>query len=131
MPTSIVNSANQTPTIHSQPETDPRPQVPLRKKWPRFKEKVKVERLKEETKECFGYEPHDWQLQAALKVLEGSDGVVIAGTGKGKTMVFALLGLAVKLTRTKGHYIIVSPLKALEGDQVRPIPWQRRSGLPD
>jgi len=36
----------------------------------------------------------------------------------GKTMVFALLGFAVELSKTKGHYIVVSPLKALEGDQV-------------
>lgn len=89
-----------------------------------------MERLKEETKESFGYKPRDWQLQAALKVLEGSDGVIVAGTGKGKMMVFPLLGLAVKLTKTKGRYIIVSPLKALEGDQVCPIPQWRRLGLP-
>ena len=74
--------------------------------------------LKDETKRRFGYEPHEWQLQAALKVLEGNDGAVVAGTGKGKTMVFALLGLAVELSKNKGCYIIVSPLKALEGDQV-------------
>lgn len=79
-----------------------------------------MEKLKE-TKYRFGYEPHEWQLQAALKVLEGNDGVVVAGTGKGKTMAFALLGLAVQLSKTnRGHYIIVSPLKALEGDQVCP-----------
>jgi len=77
-----------------------------------------VERLKGETKDRFGYEPHEWQLQATLKVLEGNDGVVVAGTGKGKTMIFALLCLAVQLSKTRGHYIIVSPLKALEGDQV-------------
>ena len=74
--------------------------------------------MKGETKLRFGYEPRDWQLQAALKVLEGSDGIVVAGTGKGKTMIFALLGLAASLSKAKGHYIIVSPLKALEGDQV-------------
>jgi hypothetical protein len=120
MPTSILNPDNQTLAIPSQLEAQPRTQVPLRKKWPRFKAKVKDERLKEEVKRRFGYEPHEWQLQAALKVLEGNDGVVVAGTGKGKTMVFALLGLAVKLSKTKGHYIVVSPLKALEGDQVCP-----------
>ena len=104
MPASIVNPANQTPTIRSQPESDPRPQVPLRKKWPQFKEKVKVEKLKEETKESFGYETHDWQLQATLKVLKGSDGVVVAETGKGKMVVFALLGLAVNVeTVCVGH----------------------------
>ena len=74
--------------------------------------------MKKETKHRFGYEPHEWQLRAALKVLEGNDGVVVAGTGKGKTMIFALLGLAVELSKTEGHYIIISPLKALEGDQV-------------
>jgi hypothetical protein len=47
--------------------------MPPRRKWPQFKEKVKAERLKEGTKQCFGYEPHGWQLQAALKVLEGND----------------------------------------------------------
>ena len=116
---STLNPSNRPSAIPSQPETHPRSQVPLRKKWPRFNEKIRTEKLKEEVKQRFGYEPHKWQLQAALKVLEGNDGVVIAGTGKGKTMVFALLGLAVQLSRTKGYYVIVSPLKALEGDQAR------------
>jgi ATP-dependent helicase YprA (DUF1998 family) len=107
--------------IHSSPEACPRPQISLGKKWPRLKEKVKDETLKDEVTRRFGYEPHEWQLEAALKVLEGNDGVVVAGTGKGKTMVFALLGLAAELSKTKGHYIIVSPLKALEGDQVCPL----------
>ena len=74
--------------------------------------------LREEMKERFGYYPHDWQMQAAVKVLEGSDGMVIAGTGKGKTIIFALLGLAAELSGSEGHYIVISPLKALEGDQV-------------
>ena len=112
---------NQPPVDPSQPGAHPRPKVPLAKKWPRFKQKVKDETLKAEVKERFGYEPHEWQLQAALKLLEGNDGVVIAGTGKGKTVVFALLGLAAKLSNTEGHYIIISPLKALEGDQVCPM----------
>lgn len=38
----------------------------------------------EEAKQSFGYEPHGWQLKAAVKFLEGDDGVVIPGTGKGK-----------------------------------------------
>ena len=79
---------------------------------------MKEDKLKKETKRRFGYEPHEWQLRAALKVLEGNDGVVVAGTGKGKTIIFALLGLAVELSKTEGHYIVISPLKALEGDQV-------------
>ena len=57
-------------------------------------------------------------MQAAVKVLEGNDGMVAAGTGKGKTIIFALLGLTAELLKTNGHFIIVLPLKALEGDQV-------------
>ena len=108
----ILDPGNHPPTLRTQSRA-------ISKDWPRFKEKVKEKKLKEEAKQSFGYEPHSWQLEAAVKVLEGNDGVVIAGTGKGKTMVFALLGLAVKLSKTKGYYIIVSPLKALECDQVR------------
>ena len=125
MPMSVANPDSQSPVTSPQQEAPPQPQVPLRKSWPQFKDKVKVATLKEETKRRFGYEPHEWQLQAALKVLEGNDGAVIAGTGKGKTMVFALLGLAIELSKTEGYYIIVSPLKALEGDQVCQISEQR------
>jgi len=126
MPSSISNPGDQPPTVPSPLGTQPRLQIPLRKKWAGFKKKVSVEKLKEEAKKRFGYEPHKWQLQAALKVLEGDDGIVVAGTGKGKTMIFALLGLAVELSKTRGHYIIVSPLKALEGDQVRAAPVERQ-----
>ena len=102
MRASTVNPDNQSPTVHSHSGIPPRPQVPLRKKWPRFKEKVKDTVPKEETMRRFGYEPHGWQLQAALKVPEANDGVVVAGIGKGKTMIFALLGLAVSLTGPSG-----------------------------
>ena len=51
---------------------------------------VSVDKLKEEAKEHFGYEPHKWQLRATLKVLEGNDGIVVTGTSMGKTMVFAV-----------------------------------------
>jgi ATP-dependent helicase YprA (DUF1998 family) len=112
MSTPILCPEDQPPTALSQPGAQ------ARKKWPRLKEKVAEDRLKEEMKGQFGYYPHDWQLRAAVKVLEGNDGIVVAGTGKGKTVVFALLALAAELSGSKGHYIIVSPLKALEGDQV-------------
>ena len=121
MSASMLHPDNQSPAVRSASGTQSRPQVPLKMKWPRFKEEVSVENLKEETNRRFGYEPHEWQLRAALKVLEGNDGVVVAGTGKGKTMIFALLGLAVELSKAKGHYIIVSSPKTLEGDQVCPF----------
>jgi superfamily II DNA helicase RecQ len=43
------------------------------------------------------------------------DSAVIAGTGSGKTLPFALIHLVV-LTRVT---IVVSPLNALDADQVR------------
>ena len=49
------------------------------------------ETVRKETMQRFSYEPHRWQLQAALEVLKADNGVVVAGTGKGKTMVSALL----------------------------------------
>jgi ATP-dependent helicase YprA (DUF1998 family) len=112
MSTPIPHPDNQPPAASSQPRTQ------RKSIWPRLKGKVREEELREETKVRFGYYPHDWQLQAAVEVLEGNDGMVVAGTGKGKTIIFALLGLAAELSKTNGHYIIVSPLKALEGDQV-------------
>jgi ATP-dependent helicase YprA (DUF1998 family) len=112
MSTPIPHPDNQPLAASSQPRTQ------RKSIWPRLKGKVREEELREETKARFDYYPHDWQLQAAVKVLEGNDGMVVAGTGKGKTIIFALLGLAAELSKTNGHYIIVSPLKALEGDQV-------------
>jgi len=117
MSNSLANNHSQMAQSNS--GTQPRAQVPLRTAWPRLKKKVKEDKLREEMKRRFGYFPHDWQVRASLKVLEGNDGMVVAGTGKGKTIIFALLGLAAELSETRGYYIIVSPLKALEGDQVR------------
>ena len=114
MPTPALQPDNQSPGVRLNPGS----RAPLTKAWPRLKEKVKEDRLKDETKKRFGYYPCDWQMQAALKALEGNDGMVVAGTGKGKTIVFALLGLAAEISGSEGHYIVISPLKALEGDQV-------------
>jgi len=112
--------------VSSNPGSQPRAQAPLKTTWPRLKKKVKEAKLREEIKDRFGYYPHDWQVRAALKVLEGSDGIVVAGTGKGKTIVFALVGLAAELSGSDGHFIVVSPLKALEGDQVCVnVLWQK------
>ena len=51
---STSNPSNRLPATPSQPEARPRPQVPLRKKWPRFNEKVHEKKLKEEVKQQFG-----------------------------------------------------------------------------
>lgn len=123
---STLHPDDQPPMVPTNSRIQPRAQVPLKTTWPRLKKKVGEGKLRDEIKNRFGYYPHDWQLRAALKVLEGNDGIVVAGTGKGKTIVFALVGLAAELSGSDGHFIVVSPLKALEGDQVRiNVLWQK------
>ena len=63
-----------------------------------------------------GLEPYDWQLDVTEALLLGLDCVVIAGTGSGKTMPFAM-PLLVDKTKKK-MVIVISPLNDLEEDQV-------------
>jgi ATP-dependent helicase YprA (DUF1998 family) len=63
-----------------------------------------------------GLQPHDWQLDVTEAVLLGLDCIVIAGTGAGKTMPFAMPLL---LDENKDKIVVViSPLNELEHDQV-------------
>lgn len=64
-----------------------------------------------------GRNPYDWQLDAAEALILGLDCVVIAGTGAGKTIPF-VLPLFAQDSRDK-LVLIISPLNALESDQVR------------
>ena len=59
-----------------------------------------------------GLEPYDWQLDVTEALLLGLDCVVIAGTGSGKTMPFAM-PLLVDKTKIK-MVIVISPLNDLE-----------------
>jgi ATP-dependent helicase YprA (DUF1998 family) len=63
-----------------------------------------------------GLEPYNWQLDICEALLLGLDCIVIAGTGAGKTMPF-IMPLLVDPTNKK-MVIIISPLNALEHDQV-------------
>ena len=61
------------------------------------------------------YTPDDWQVHLIRRILQGYDSIFCAGTGYGKSLIFeglAVLGGAGKLV------IVISPLKALERDQV-------------
>ena len=62
-----------------------------------------------------GLQPYDWQLDVTEAILLGLDCVVIAGTGSGKTMPFAM-PLLVDKTKKK-MVIVISPLNDLEEDQ--------------
>ena len=61
--------------------------------------------------------PYDWQLDAAEALLLDLDCVIVAGTGAGKTIPFAL-PLFVQESQNK-LVLILSPLNALETDQVK------------
>ena len=68
-------------------------------------------------KSCFdGKDPFDWQLDVSEAILLGLDCIVIAGTGAGKTMPFAM-PLLIDDTKRK-VVIVISPLNELEHDQV-------------
>ena len=71
----------------------------------------------EVSKSCNGKKPYEWQLDLAEALYLGLDSVVIAGTGAGKTLPFAMPLLAD--TTGKSKIIIVSTLNELEHDQVR------------
>ncbi|KAJ6461133.1 P-loop containing nucleoside triphosphate hydrolase protein [Mycena vitilis] len=59
--------------------------------------------------------PELWQIYLVSRILRGFDSVFLAGTGYGKSLIFE--GLAV-LGGKKKVVIVISPLKALERDQV-------------
>ena len=74
--------------------------------------------MSQKLKDVFnGRSPYDWQLDAAESLILGLDCVVVAGTGAGKTIPF-MLPLLLHDSRNK-VVLIISPLNALEMDQVR------------
>ena len=61
------------------------------------------------------YTPDDWQIHLIRRILQGYDSIFCAGTGYGKSLIFealSVLGSPSKLV------LVISPLKALERDQV-------------
>lgn len=60
------------------------------------------------------FDIEDWQVHIIHRLLQGYDGVCVAGTGYGKSIIFE--GLAVM--SKKKVVLVVCPLKVLEKDQV-------------
>jgi len=77
------------------------------------------QKLKELTVERCGYEPYEWQLDVAEALHLRCDTVVIAPTGAGKTLPF-VMPLFIEPEKA---IVIVSPLLALQGDQVSMVWW--------
>ena len=61
-----------------------------------------------------GIEAYEWQVDVSEAILLGLDCTVIAGTGAGKTMPFVMP----LFVEPKKVVVIISPLNALEEDQV-------------
>lgn len=61
------------------------------------------------------FDIEDWQAHVIYRLLQGYDGVCIAGTGYGKSIIFE--GLA-SMSDEK-VVLVICPLKVLEKDQVR------------
>jgi superfamily II DNA helicase RecQ len=61
------------------------------------------------------YTPDDWQVHLIRRILQGYNSIFCAGTGYGKSLVFEALTI---LGGPNKLVLVVSPLKALEHDQV-------------
>lgn len=72
------------------------------------------EHLQAEVQARTGFVIRDFQLKAVLAILAGRDVVVHAGTGAGKTLIFA----APHFVRPNKVSVIISPLILLQQDQV-------------
>jgi ATP-dependent helicase YprA (DUF1998 family) len=65
-----------------------------------------------------GMVAYEWQIDVSEALLLGLDCSVIAGTGAGKTMPFVMP----LFVESEKIMIVISPLNALEEDQVRYFP---------
>ncbi|PPR04750.1 hypothetical protein CVT24_006896 [Panaeolus cyanescens] len=78
------------------------------------KESIAAVRNKVTKKLKLEFEMDDWQVHLIHKIRMGYDSILLAGTGYGKSLIFQ--GLAVM--DPMSIVIVISPLKALERDQV-------------
>ena len=68
------------------------------------------------TAACPTIKPYDWQLDVAEALTLGLDATIIAGTGSGKTLPWALPLLLDE--NCDGICLVISPLNELEADHV-------------
>ena len=69
------------------------------------------------TAACAAITPYDWQVDLAEALILGLDATVIAGTGSGKTLPWAM-PLLLEENRDR-ICLVISPLNELEADHVR------------
>jgi len=106
-PFSTPRHRKNTPKNPSQPGP-----LPTTQSWPRIGQKIASKTLEDVTKQIFGYLPRSWQTKVTEKVLEGHDVITIAGTGAGKSLIFAMLAIAAELAGFEGIVVVICPLKS-------------------
>src|SRR3954467_4629711 len=75
------------------------------------------DRIERVAREAFGFEAlRPGQREAIEAVLAGRDALVVMSTGSGKSAVYQIAGLL-----TPGATVVVSPLIALQRDQVEDL----------
>jgi ATP-dependent DNA helicase RecQ len=75
------------------------------------------------TREVFGHEDlYAGQQDAIAAVLEGSDVLLVSATGSGKSLAYQVPGVLIE-----GCTLLVSPLLALQQDQLDSLPEDRRT----
>ena len=89
-----------------------------------------MDRIDRVAREAFGFEAlRPGQREAIESVLAGRDTLVVMSTGSGKSAIYQIAGLL-----TEGATVVVSPLIALQRDQVETSasapPAERRSSTP-
>src|SRR5882762_10803639 len=103
------NLTKRTPRRHKTPSHNRKPGIK--------KSKRSVQEIQEELKRILklSFTPDKWQAYLIQRVQDGYNNIFCAGTGYGKSIIFegiAALGGPRKVT------IVISPLKALQKDQV-------------
>jgi ATP-dependent DNA helicase RecQ len=74
----------------------------------------RAQRIRRVAREAFGFEDlRPGQLEATEAVLAGRDSLVVMSTGSGKSAIYQIAGML-----TPGATVVVSPLIALQRDQV-------------
>ncbi|KAL9935856.1 hypothetical protein V8E36_005433 [Tilletia maclaganii] len=63
-------------------------------------------------------EPKQWQLEAAFRLLQGADGIIAAGTGSGKSLIWWTAALA----SPTAAFVVLEPITSLAVEQVRSSP---------
>jgi superfamily II DNA helicase RecQ len=76
-------------------------------------------------------EARDFQLRAGLELMRNRDVMVVARTGVGKSLIFIVTAAAAQLAGLDGVLFVITPLRALEMDQVSTAPdkWSREEML--